>query len=128
MVQGCGIDIVDIRRIDKLITRYGAHFLTKIFSPAEQRYCNAKASPAIHFAGRWAAKEAFYKAIPPSCQAVSFWQSIEILPSEGTMKPAIRVLSAELNAALEYANICGLHLSISHEKEYCIAFVIIGCL
>lgn len=59
---GLGIDIVDIDRMRQVISRTKA-FTTRVFSPAEQEYCNSKADPAIHYATRFAAKEAVLKAL-----------------------------------------------------------------
>jgi holo-[acyl-carrier protein] synthase len=126
MIKGYGIDIVEISRIKRLITRYEKQFKEKVFTGPEITYCNAKAAPEIHYAGRWAVKEAFYKALPESCQKHSFWKSIEIIPSgEMSGKPKIRICTDILQEHLEKEEIHSFHLSISHERKYCIASVIL---
>jgi holo-[acyl-carrier protein] synthase len=120
-----GVDIVDIRRIENLITRYGEYFLTKVYSAAERLYCEKMARSALHFAGRWAAKEAFYKALPETCQAISSWQSIEIVPSPPKKQPIINILDPQLLAAMQDENIATCFVTISHEKEYCVANVLL---
>lgn len=122
MIKGTGIDIVKISRISSMVEKYGETFTEKVFTPTERTYCEAKANPGLHFAGRWAVKEAFYKALPLKCQAVSFWKSIEVISSkEG--KPEVKILTKELNAALEEESISSVFVSISHEKEFAIASI-----
>ena len=74
-----GTDIVPISRIDKMIQEQGDHFLCHIFSTTEQDICNEKASPSIHYSGKFAAKEAVKKAILSSKSVVTVTlKSIEI--------------------------------------------------
>ena len=125
MAAGIGIDIVDIARIERLLTRYGLAFTRRVFTPHEAAYCGAMARPAVHYAGRFAVKEAFYKALPPSCQARARWRSIETLPgSDG--RPALRVLNYELSSLLTREGITTMLVSISHERQYCVAMVMLS--
>lgn len=124
MIKGIGIDIVDISRIERLIQKYNKHFLKKVYTPSEIEYCEKMANPAIHFAGRWAVKEAFYKALPLSCQQDSTWKSIEIVTVK-TGKPSIQICSDILVQVLEKEKITVYHVSISHERNYCIAVIIL---
>ena len=74
-----GTDIVLISRIDKMIQEKGDHFLCHIFSKTEQDICKEKASPSIHYSGKFAAKEAVKKAILSSKSVVTVTlKSIEI--------------------------------------------------
>ena len=57
-----GTDIIEVIRINDSIKNYGKRFLNRIFTESEQRYCNSCSQPSIHFAGRFAAKEAVKKA------------------------------------------------------------------
>lgn len=125
MVQGIGIDIVDIIRIRKLIDRYGDNFLNKIFTANEISYCGSKANPWIHFSGRWAAKEAFYKALPKTVQPHSNWKSIEVVKSPASGQPVVSVCSAVLKKSLEECNIFSIMVSISHEQTICTAIVLL---
>lgn len=124
MIKGAGIDIVDIGRIERLIEKYGRHFLSKVFSAEEIRFCSAQANPAVHFAGRWAGKEAFYKALTSFSQAQATWQAIEILPGNSSRRPEISIRSESLARRLAEENISVFSISISHEKNYCVAVVI----
>lgn len=123
MIKGIGVDVVDISRIERLIKKYNKHFLKKVYTQSEIEYCEKMASPAVHYAGRWAAKEAFYKALPLSCQKNSTWKSIEIgVIDKG--KPVIYICSEMLQQLLEKEEIVLCHVSITHEKKYCMACVI----
>ncbi|MBN1309635.1 MAG: holo-ACP synthase [Chitinispirillaceae bacterium] len=122
-MKGIGIDVVEIERIDKMIEKYGSHFLEKVFTSNEIAYCTQKAHPALHFAGRWSAKEAFYKALPGSFQRFATWKSIEILPDNVSGRPEIKVLSYDLAEHFRKEKITSLLISISHERTICTAIV-----
>ena len=125
VVRGIGIDVVEIERIHRMIEKYGLHFLEKVFTDAEIVYCNAKAHPATHFAVRWAAKEAFYKALPLAVQSVATWKSIETLPREKSGKPEISLLSSELAEFFAAEGIGSWMVSLSHERSVCTAIVVL---
>jgi holo-[acyl-carrier protein] synthase len=126
MIVGIGADIADISRIEGMMGRYGDRFCAKVFTGPEMAYCGKMASPAIHFSGRWAAKEAFYKALPEAIQPYSTWKSIQIVDSKSSRKPVIEVLDPVLAASLSTGGIARIHLSISHEQRgYCVAFVVL---
>ena len=76
---GMGIDIVDIRRFRKTIATHGEKFLSRIFLPSEKKYCGAKPNPWIHYAGRFAAKEAVAKAFGTGIGKEIAWLDIEVL-------------------------------------------------
>jgi holo-[acyl-carrier protein] synthase len=125
MILGIGVDVVDIPRISAIIGKYGDHFLNKVYTTAEIAYCTAMATPAVHFSGRWAVKEAFYKALPRKCQEISLFKSIEVV-SGSSRKPVIRVCDGKLDAALREHGVKDMHVSISHEKTVCVAFVVLS--
>ena len=107
-----GIDIVEVDRINKLILRYGEMFKNRIFTSLEQKYCDRKSLPSIHYAGRFAAKESIIKAVKSSGykNPISF-KDIEILPSDSGA-PIV-----DLHFTLE----CECKVSISHTKSYATA-------
>jgi holo-[acyl-carrier protein] synthase len=125
VVRGIGTDVVEIDRIGNLIEKYGDHFLNKVFTDNEIAYCRSKARPAVHFAGRWAVKEAFYKALPATVQPVSGWKSIETLPDGTTGKPVICLLAELLKERLTSEAISSWMVTVSHERAVCVAVVIL---
>ncbi len=124
MIIGIGTDIASIGRIREMIRKYGDRFLRKIFTDAEIDFCSGRADAAVHFAGRWAAKEAFYKALPLSCQRLSSWKSVQITAIPGGGRPVLEVCCDRLGQGIAREGIAAFHLSITHEGEYCIGFVV----
>jgi len=103
-----GIDIVDVSRIADAVERHGDHFLQKVFTEKEIEYVKIRKRMHESFAGRFAAKEAFIKAIGKRLA----WKDIEVLQVKG--KPYI-----EFNGN-RYEGV-----SISHERTYAVSVVII---
>ncbi len=103
-----GIDIVDIARITDIIERYGERFLNKVFTEEEIRYAQRKKRVQESLAGRFAAKEAFMKAIGRRLS----WKEIEI--SQVDARPYIC-----------YKNDLYREVSISHERNYAVSVVVI---
>ncbi len=113
-----GTDIVPISRIDKLIQDKGENFLNHVFSEMEQNLCNDKASPSIHYSGKFAAKEAVKKAILSSKSNFSIsLRSIEI-NNDNDGAPFVQIEKKKL----DYKN---LRVSISHAGDYAIATAIL---
>ena len=119
MIVGIGTDIVEIARLAKSLENVKAH----CFSAAEIAYCCKFRDPLPHFAGRWAAKEAFAKAIGSGFGCDCAWEDLEILNDERG-KPVVNITGTALQI---FEKIGGktIHLSISHEKNYATAFVIL---
>ena len=90
MVLGLGIDIIEISRIKESIDEYGDSFLQKVYTPKEIEYCSGKANKYQHFAARFAAKEAVYKAFSTSHQEGLSWQDIEIT-NEPSGMPVVKL-------------------------------------
>lgn len=82
-VLGLGVDLVDIRRIEVTLQRFGDRFCRRIFTEAERAHCVKRARPAASFAMRYAAKEACAKALGTGFREGVFWRDIEVagLPS-----------------------------------------------
>lgn len=118
-ILGLGIDIIEISRIIESIELHGLHFLNRLFSQNEQEYCNRYKNSHVHFAGRFAAKEALVKALGTGFGKEIGWGDIEILNDENG-KPLIS-LSDKAKAHFDDPI---LHLSISHCKEHATAVVI----
>lgn len=121
MIIGTGVDIVKNSRIKALIKKYEDHFLKKIYTKAEIIYCKNKKEAAASFAARFAAKEAALKALGTGMRNNS-WQEIEVLNSE-LGKPEL-LLSGKTLKRANKLKVKNIFLSISHEKDYSIAQVI----
>jgi holo-[acyl-carrier-protein] synthase len=104
-----GIDIVDITRVERIIKRFGDRFLNRVFSEKELDYVGRRMKPQESLAGRFAAKEAFIKAYGKTAN----FKEIEILQEKG--RPYI------MFRGKAYPEV-----SISHERAYAVAVVVIG--
>jgi holo-[acyl-carrier protein] synthase len=95
MILGLGSDLVDIRRIEQTIERFGDRFLDRIFTEAERRKCEHRADRAASYARRFAAKEACSKALGTGFRDGVFWRDVGIvnLPSG---RPAIELTGGAL--------------------------------
>jgi len=82
-IIGLGIDATDIGRIADAIDRYGERFLARVFTEGEIAYCARRREPAIHFAGRFAAKEAAMKALGTGHTQGVLWRDVEIVRRGG---------------------------------------------
>ncbi len=126
MIVGIGTDMVDIRRIERLVARYGQTFLQRLYTPDEQTYADAASHPArriVRYANRFAAKEATIKAIGMNGYS---WQDIEVTRVLSG-KPALQLHRLAHEAAVCHVslphNTYRLHLSLSDEYPYSIAYV-----
>jgi holo-[acyl-carrier protein] synthase len=82
-IIGLGLDATDIGRIRATIDRYGTRFLTRIFTEGEVAYCMRRREPAVHFAGRFAAKEAAMKALGTGHSQGVLWRDVEVIRRGG---------------------------------------------
>jgi holo-[acyl-carrier protein] synthase len=122
MIKGTGIDIIDIKRIKKTIEE-DTKFIEKIFTREEIEYCQAKHKKEIHYAARFASKEAFFKALGTGWRYGMKWQEISI--SNNLLgKPEISI-SGKVADFFKKQKLKTIHLSISHTHEQAIAQVII---
>lgn len=119
MIHGIGTDIIEVKRIDESIERFGQRFLDRIFSLDEQAYCLHHKDASRHFAGRFAAKEAIVKALGTGFRDGIGWLDIEIT-NDHHGKPVAQ-LSVKLKETFDSPLI---HLSISHGRDYATAFAI----
>ena len=119
MILGVGIDIVEIERIKTTLEKWGDRFLKKVFTDDEISYCNSKAIPYQHYAARFAAKEAFYKALPKNSEYAVSWQDIEVI-SQKSGNPVIKFIHKK-----EELSSIKIHLSLSHSQNSAVAVVVL---
>jgi holo-[acyl-carrier protein] synthase len=121
MIVGLGLDVVEVGRIERLLEGpLGPRLLARVFTAAEQSYCDDHpAARALHYAGRFAAKEALVKALraPPGLT----WQDMEVV-SDGPPRFRTQGRCAEV---LKERRIVAVHLSLSHDGGMAVAAVIL---
>lgn len=116
---GVGIDLISITRIEEMVTRWGKRFLDRVFTSGEITYCEAKHRPAVSLAARFAAKEAFFKAVSPWNTRSIAYKNIEVVIGENGI-PLLRTQGAAREAL---GNLTAA-LSLSHDSEYAVAVVV----
>jgi holo-[acyl-carrier protein] synthase len=122
MILGIGIDIIEVERIANSVGR-DTGFRELVFSKNEIKYCNSKAAPYEHYAARFAAKEAFMKALGSGWSSALSFNEIEVVNLESG-KPVLQI-SGRTEKELEPLGIQIIHVSLSHLKTMATAFVIL---
>jgi holo-[acyl-carrier protein] synthase len=123
MILGIGTDIVVISRIAGLLERRGARAIERVFTLQEARFCHSRGAPAASFAVRFAAKEAFYKAMGTGVGSGGSWTDVEVL-SSASGAPELRLHSTAA-ASASARGVRRMHLSLSHTGEHALAFVVL---
>ncbi len=119
----CGVDLVKVPRIKGAIQKHGNAFLKRVFTVGEIEYCEShKRRKFEHYAGRFAAKEAFYKAVSPKDARIRF-KDLEVkhLPN-GAPEFFVR---EEEKKRLGLSENAAISVSLSHDTDYAVAVVII---
>jgi holo-[acyl-carrier protein] synthase len=121
-IIGLGLDATDIDRIAGAIERYGERFLSRIFTADEIAYCTRRREPAIHFAGRFAAKEAAMKALGTGHSMGVLWRDVEVVRRGGPPQ-----LQLHGGAAARFAQMGGKRslVTITHSDELALAQVVV---
>ena len=122
MIVGHGIDIVDIRQMERRLATAHGESVEGAFTEAEQQQADPEPHRAQYFAGRYAAKEAVAKALGTGFSDDVTWQDVEILRS-ATGTPTV-ILSGDAIEAAVALKITGWFLSISHGDSFAIASAI----
>lgn len=125
MIFGIGIDTIEVPRIERTISEYGEQFLNRIFSDDEISYCQSRRFSAEHFAARFAAKEAFAKAIGTGIRRGFIWKEVEV-GKEYSGKPVIVIHGSMIRKVINIVNSeYRVQVSLTHTKEVVEAIVII---
>ena len=120
MIEGVGVDVVEIPRLQRAIDEWGDVFLNKIFTEREILYAQAKQSPAPHIAGRFAVKEAVAKALATGWSSGFRWKDVEV-ENDSSGKPTV-VLHGRVSELLKGSRVL---VSLSHSENVVVAFAII---
>jgi len=121
-IIGLGLDATDITRVAATIDRYGDRFLRRIFTDGEIAYCTRRREPAIHFAGRFAAKEAAMKALGTGRSQGVLWRDVEVVRRGGPPRLAFHGGAARRFAAMGGSSSL---LTITHAETLALAQVLI---
>lgn len=122
MIFGTGIDIIEIDRIKRSMSKYSERFEQKVFTQKEIDYCYSQADPGKHFAARFSVKEAVLKSLGTGMSQGIAWRDIEV-DHQSSGQPILNLYGKgkELFDRLELKSI---HISITHDKQYAVAHAI----
>jgi holo-[acyl-carrier protein] synthase len=123
MIVGSGIDLTEIERIQKSVDRYGARFLDRVFTGAEQVYCLRKRKAAESLAARFAAKEAAAKALGTGISRGVNWLEIEVVREPGG-RPSLRFHGRAAQVAAQLG-VTRAALSLTHTDGLAMASVVL---
>ena len=123
MVIGTGIDIVNIQRIERLMARWGDLFLSRVFTEREIVWCQKRTRPPECFAIRFAAKEAFLKAIGWGLRNGIQWTDIEV-ETDPVGKPLLS-FHGKAEEVIKTLRIHKSLLTLSHDRPYAVAHVLL---
>jgi len=118
-IFGIGIDVVEVSRIRSSMDKFGDAFAKRIFTRAEREYCESQKRPEVHYAGRFAAKEAVAKALGTGIGKDLAWLDMEIVRRESG-EPAL-VLSGAGREFARTHSIGEIKISLTHARHYAAA-------
>ncbi len=121
MIAGIGTDIAEVKRFEKWVQN--PELIERFFNEKEVSSAKSKSAKCQHYAVRFAAKEAFSKALGTGINGFSLKEVYITNDSEG--KPLLNIEGAALSLMKERLGECTAFVSLSHEKEYAVAFVIL---
>lgn len=118
-IFGIGIDVVEVDRIASAIERHGESFLAKIFTAGERGYCETRKNPALHYAARFAAKEAVSKALGTGIGGNAGLHDMEVI-HDPSGAPKLRLSGAAEIFAKQHG-ITEIQISLTHARDYAAA-------
>lgn len=118
MIEGFGVDIVEVKRVKAAVKKYGGRFLDKIYTKREIDYCRSKGAPEQHLAARFAVKEAVYKAFGGDGKITIAWTDVEVI-NEKNGKPNV-ILKGSAKRLMDKRKIMKAVISLSHTKNYAV--------
>ena len=127
MIIGLGNDMVDIRRIEQTLERYGARFVARIFTDIEQKKSDRRAQRAASYAKRFAAKEACSKALGTGFRRGVFWKDMGVV-NESSGRPTMQLTGGakqQLERITPVGHLARIQLTITDDYPYAQAIVII---
>jgi holo-[acyl-carrier protein] synthase len=122
MVLGLGTDLIETRRLQESIDRFGERFLARIFTTAEIAYCTRKKNAAESFAARFAAKEAGAKALGTGISRGVSWKEFEV-QREASGRPTLH-LSGRARELADTMGVKRIQVSLTHSREWAMAVVV----
>ncbi len=123
-IIGAGIDLVEVARIRQTLEQWRGRFTGRVFLEAERRYCESRPHPWMHYAVRFAVKEAVAKAFGTGISPELGWQDIEVVSDPATRAPAVK-FSPKGRIMAGRRGVARVLVSLSHTHDYAVAQAIL---
>ncbi len=124
MIVGIGVDLFSVTRAEDEIDRPDHGLRDQVFTPEEIAYCESKRYPGQHYAARFAAKEAVFKALGGIALAGQHWREVEVHSDPHTGKSRV-ALHGEVKKAAAARGAEHVHVSLSHTRDWAVASVVL---
>lgn len=121
MIVGVGLDLCEVGRVRRLLEKDRERFVRRVYREAEIAYCDARRRPELHYAARFAAKEAFLKALGRGWRLG--WTQLEVVRG-ASGKPDLRLTGKAAEAA-ERRGVTRVHLTLTHTAEMAAAVIVL---
>ena len=123
MIIGIGVDLVEIARMERAIARHPVRLIERVFTEREQLECSQRPRPAMHYSARFAAKEAFLKAVGLGLRGGMRWCDVGVVHAPSG-KPSLVVEGCAAERMRELGADCA-HVSLTHTDHHACAVVIL---
>lgn len=123
-VLGIGVDLIENERMHYMLKKWGDAFKKRIFLRKEQEYCDSKAIPYRHYAGRFAVKESVSKAFGTGVGPHISWLDMEVVRDDRTGAPSVRI-KGKAGRLAKKRGVKRILISLSHTKNYAVAQALI---
>lgn len=123
MIVGIGVDIAEVARLERAIARHPERMIQRVFTEREQRECRDRHRPAMHYAARFAAKEAFLKAVGLGLRDGMRWRDVGVVHAP-TGKPSLELQGRAAERMHELGAEHAL-VSLTHTAEHACAVVVL---
>jgi holo-[acyl-carrier protein] synthase len=122
VIVGIGVDLFSVTRVEDDLDRGEQGLRDTIYTPEEIAYCQSKRYPAQHFAARFAAKEAVFKALGASGLAGQHWRDVEVRVERNGRSYVL--LHGKVREAADQLKVATVHVSLSHTRDWAVASVV----
>lgn len=123
MIKGIGVDVVELKQFSRVMGRHPRRFVERVFTESERAYCEGRPNKLLHYMARYAAKEAFLKALGTGYTMSIRWQDVQVL-RERNGRVYLK-LGGRARALCKSRGIRRVHVSLSHTRDHAVATVVL---
>ncbi len=127
MIVGIGVDLFSVTRVEDELDKGDQGLRNQIYTPEEIAYCEGKRYPAQHYAARFAAKEAVFKALGAAEMSGQHWRDVEVRSDPHTGRSRV-LLKGKVKEAAEALGVASVYVSLSHTRDWAVASAVLESL